>query len=179
MLRSSLYTSVQTGIWNGQGCNTINKFLNARLHDPIFRIRFLVPEIGNRRSDGPILRFCFCGENVGRSFVVCPHHPIMRFENWKQAFRGSDFKVYVHMIRFSELTMNLQFGTKTITGISCKIRRRLSSFKCGEMDENRAFSISIRLFSKLPIRVYGGHFQCLHTIRFSEPTKSDPQQRIV
>ena len=27
------------------------------------------------------------------------------------------------------------------------------------------------VFSKLRIRVSEGHFQCLHTIRFSEPTK--------
>ena len=53
-------------------------------------MRFLVPKIGSRRSDGPISRFCFCGENVRRSFVV------------------------VHTTRFSELTKNLQFGTKTI-----------------------------------------------------------------
>ena len=38
------------------------------------------------------------------------------------------------------------------------------------LDENRACSISIR-FSKLRIRVSEGHFQCVHTIRFSEPTK--------
>ena len=51
----------------------------------------------------------------------------------------------VHTIRFSELTKNLQFGAKTITGISCKfvgacyLSRRVS-------DENRACSISIRVF---------------------------------
>ena len=52
--------------------------LKARSHDPILRIRFLVPEIGSRRSDGLISRFQFCGENVGRSFVVCSHDLIFR-----------------------------------------------------------------------------------------------------
>ena len=32
--------------------------LKARSHDPILRIRFLVPKIGSRRSDGPISRAC-------------------------------------------------------------------------------------------------------------------------
>ena len=39
------------------------------------------------------------------------------------------------------------------------------------MNENRACSIFIRFFSKLRIRVSEGHFRCVHTIRFSEPTK--------
>ena len=38
----------------------------------------MVPKIGGRRSDGPILRFHFCGENVGRSFVVGSHDPFLR-----------------------------------------------------------------------------------------------------
>ena len=79
-----------------------NDALKAHSHDPILRIRFLVPKIGSRRSDGPLSRFCFCGENVGRSLVV---------------------------VRFSELTKYLQIGAKTITGMSCRIYRRLSSFK--------------------------------------------------
>ena len=41
-------------------------------------------------SDGPISRFRFCGENVGRSFVVSSHD------------------------QFSEITKNLQFGAKMI-----------------------------------------------------------------
>ena len=59
--------------------------LKARSHDPFLRIRFLIPKTGSRRPDGPI-----CGENVGRSLVVCSHYP------------------------FFELTKNLQFGAKTI-----------------------------------------------------------------
>ena len=56
-------------------CATQND-LKARSHDPILRIRFLVPKIGSRRSDGPISRFRFCGENVKRSFSMCSHDPI-------------------------------------------------------------------------------------------------------
>ena len=46
-------------------------FTPSDLKDPI-----LGPEIGSRGSDGPISRFRLCGENVGRSFVVCSHNPI-------------------------------------------------------------------------------------------------------
>ena len=50
----------------------------ARSDDPFLRIRFLVSKTGSRHSDGPISRFRFCGENVGRSFVVCSHDPFFR-----------------------------------------------------------------------------------------------------
>ena len=53
-------------------------FLQARSHDPFLRIRFLVPKTASRRSDGPISRFRFCGENVRRSFAVCSHDPFFR-----------------------------------------------------------------------------------------------------
>ena len=46
--------------------------------DPILKIRFLVPRIGSRCSEGPISRFRFCGDNVERSFAVCSHDPIFR-----------------------------------------------------------------------------------------------------
>ena len=48
-------------------------FTRSDFKDPI-----LGSKIGSKRSDGPISRFCFCGENVGRSFVVCSHNPIFR-----------------------------------------------------------------------------------------------------
>ena len=93
--------------------------VKALSHDPILRFRFLVPKIGRSRSDGPISRPRFCGENVGRSFVVCSHDPVFRTDK--------EFSIWR-------------------TGISCKIfvgafhlLRRLS-------DENRACSISICLF---------------------------------
>ena len=44
----------------------------------VHTIRFLVPKIGSRRSDDPISRFRLCGENVGRSFLVCSRDPIFR-----------------------------------------------------------------------------------------------------
>ena len=52
--------------------------IKARSHDPFLRIRFLVPKTGSRSSDGQISRFRFCGENVGRSFLVCSHYPFFR-----------------------------------------------------------------------------------------------------
>ena len=52
--------------------------LKVRSHDPFLRIRFLVSKTGSRRSDSPISRFRFCGENVGRSFVVCSHDQFFR-----------------------------------------------------------------------------------------------------
>ena len=41
-----------------------NQFTRSDFKEPIGS------EIGRRRSDGPISRIRFCGENVGRSFVV-------------------------------------------------------------------------------------------------------------
>ena len=58
-----------------------DEYVKARSHDPILRIRFLVPKIGSRRSDEPISRFRFCGKNVGRSFVVCSRDPIFRTDH--------------------------------------------------------------------------------------------------
>ena len=79
----------------------------------------MVPKTESRRPEGPVLRFRFCGENVGRSFVVCSHDPILRTDK------------------------NLQFVAKTITGILLSapfiFSRRVS-------DENRACSISIHFF---------------------------------
>ena len=64
----------------------------ARSHDPILRILFLVPKIGSRRSDGPISRFRFCGENVGRSFVVCSHDPIFRTDKESSIWRQNNHR---------------------------------------------------------------------------------------
>ena len=92
--------------------------LKARSNDPFLRIRFLVPKTGSRRSDSPISRFRFCGENVGRPFVVCSHDP------------------------FSELTKNLQIWHQNVHAKfvgAFHLSRRVS-------DKNRACSISIRFF---------------------------------
>ena len=66
--------------------------LKARSYDQILRIRFLVPKIGSRRSDGAISRFRFCGENVGRSFVVCSHDPIFRTDKGSSIWRQNDHR---------------------------------------------------------------------------------------
>ena len=58
--------------------------------DPFLRIRFLVPKTGSRRSDGPTSRFRFCGENVGRSFVVCSHDPSFRTNKESSIWRQND-----------------------------------------------------------------------------------------
>ena len=61
-------------------------------HDPMLRILFLVPKIGRRRSDGPILRFRFCGENVGRSIVESSHDPIFRTNKESSIWRQNDYR---------------------------------------------------------------------------------------
>ena len=66
--------------------------VKARSYDPILRIRFLVPKIGSRRSDDPISRFRFCGENAGRSFVACSHDPIFRTNKESSIWRQNDHK---------------------------------------------------------------------------------------
>ena len=78
----------------------------------------MVPKIGSRRSDGPISRFRFCGENVGRSFVVCSHDPFFRTNKESSIWRQNDHAKFVGAFHLS---------------------RRVS-------DENRACSISIRFF---------------------------------
>ena len=93
--------------------------LKARSHDPFLRIRFLVPKTGSRRrSDGPISRFRFCCENVGRSFAVCSHDPFFRTNKESSIWRQNDDAKFVGAFHLS---------------------RRKS-------DENRACSISIRFF---------------------------------
>ena len=66
--------------------------LKARSNDLISRIRFLVPKIGSRHSDGPISRFRFGGENVGRSFLACSHDPIFRTDKESSIWRENDHK---------------------------------------------------------------------------------------
>ena len=52
-------------------CRISSASIRSNFKDPILNI-------GSTRSDGPISRFRFCGENVGRSFAVCSHNPISR-----------------------------------------------------------------------------------------------------
>ena len=123
-----------------------SNYVKARSHDPILRIRFLVPKIESRRSDDPISRFRFCGENVGRLFVVCSHDPIFRTNKESSIWLQNDHR---------DIMQNL-----SVPFIFQKDRR---------MKIEHALFPSV--FSKLRIRVSEGHFQCVHTIRFSEPTK--------
>ena len=78
----------------------------------------MLPKTGSRRSDGPISRFRFSGEKVGRSFVVCSHDPFFRTNKESSISRQNDHAKFVGAFHLS---------------------RRAS-------DENRACSISIRFF---------------------------------
>ena len=80
----------------------------------------MVPKTGSRRSDDPISRFRFCGENVRRSFVVCSHDPFFRTNKESSIWRQNDHAKFVGAFHLSK-------------------RERVS-------DENRACSISIRFF---------------------------------
>ena len=78
--------------------------VKARSDDPFLRIRFLVPKTGSRRSDGPISRFHFCGENVG-PFVVCSHDPFFRTNKESSFWRQNDRAKFVgafHLSSFKE-----------------------------------------------------------------------------
>ena len=92
--------------------------LKTRTDDPFLRIRFLVLKPGSRRSDGPISGFRFCGENVGRSFVVCSHDPFFRTSKESSIWHQNDHAKFVGAFHLS---------------------KRVS-------DENRACSVSIRFF---------------------------------
>ena len=108
--------------------------LKAPSHNPFLRIQFLVPTTGSRRSDGPISRFRFSGENVGRSFAVCSHDSFFRTNKESSIWLQNDHAKFV-------LSLIPAFH----------LSRRVS-------DENRACSISIRFFSKSRIRLTEGHF---------------------
>ena len=118
--------------WRDLDCKMLS--VKARSHDPFLRIRFLVPKTGSRRSDGPISRFRFCGENVGRSFVVCSHHPFFRTNKESSIWRQNDHAKFVGAFHLS---------------------RRV-------LDESRACSISI-LFFKITDLFDGRSFlMCSH-----------------
>ena len=110
------------------------------------RITFVVPKIRSRRSDDPISRFCLCGENVGRSFVAYSHDPTFRTDKESSIWRQKDHK-------------------DTMQNLSAPF---IFQEECRMKIEHVLFPF---VFSKLRIRVSEGHFQRVHTIRFSEPTK--------
>ena len=109
-------------------------------------MRFLVPKIGSRRSDSPISKFRFCGENVGRSFVVCSHDQIFRTTKESSIWRQNDHR---------DIMQNL--SAPFISQEECRMKIEHVLFPS--------------VFSKLRIRVSEGHFRCIQTIQFSEPTK--------
>ena len=92
MQQVALYVAAQGHF----SCHTevlkLKRSVKVRSHDQILRIRFLVSKIGSKCSDGPISRFRFCGENVGRSFVVCSHNPIFRTNKESSIWRQNDHK---------------------------------------------------------------------------------------
>ena len=55
----------------------------------------------HRRSDGPISRFRFCGENVGRSFVVCSHDTFFRTNKESSIWRQNDHAKFVGAFHLS------------------------------------------------------------------------------
>ena len=103
--------------WKDSQLERSHVYLKARSHDPISRIRFLVPKIGSRRSDVLFQGTVFVVRMSEGHFSVCVHK--IRFQNWQK---------------------NLQFGVKTITGISCKF---VGAFHLSKRvsHENRACSI--------------------------------------
>ena len=120
--------------------------IKARSHDPFLRIRFLVPKTGSRRSDGPISTFRSCGENVGRSFVVCSHDPFFRTNKESSIWRQNNHAKFVGAFHLS---------------------RRVS-------DENRACSISIRFFKITDPFRWKVIFNVFTRSVFRNQQKSDP-----
>ena len=84
--------------------------------------------------------------NDGRSFVVCSHDPIFRANKESSIWIQND-----HRDIMRNLSPPFIFQEK----YQMKIEHVLFS----------------SVFSKLQIRVLEGHFQCVHTIEVSEPTK--------
>ena len=100
---------------------------------------FLVPKIGSRCSDGPISRFRFFGEDVGRSFVVCSHDPISRTDKESSIWGQNDHR---------DIMQNL--SAPFIFQKECRMKIEHVLFPS--------------VFSNLQIRVSESRFQCVHTI---------------
>ena len=110
---------------------------------PVHTIRFLFLKTGNKRSDGPISRFRFCGENVGRSFSMCSQGPIfgtnknriLKNESCERGFShkkysgcGSNFAETPAMIHFILLPKSATFVLFVLAlGILCKTFGRCES----------------------------------------------------
>ena len=99
--------------------------LKTRSHDPFSRIRFLVAKIGSRRSDGPISRFRFCGENVRRSFVVYSHDPFFRTNKQSSLWPQNDHINFVALFIFQgECRMKIEHVLFS-SGFFSKLRIRV------------------------------------------------------
>ena len=101
------------------------------------------------RSDGSISKFRFCGENVGRSFVVCSHDPISRTDKEFSIWRQNDHR---------DIMQNL--SAPFIFQEECRMKIEQALFPS--------------VFSKLRICVSEGPIQCVHTILFWNQQKSHP-----
>ena len=108
-------------------------YTNSAVLRPVHMIRFLVPKIGRRHSDGSILRFRFSSENVGRSFVVCSQDPTFRTNKEFSIWGQND-----HRDIMQNLSLPFIFHEE-----------------CRMKIEHVLFS---SVFSKLRIRVSEGHF---------------------
>ena len=136
--------------WIRSKCNrtaliSCKRSLKARSHDPILRMRLFFQKTGSRCSEGPISRFRFCGENVGRSFVVWSHDPISKTEKQSSIWRQNDHR---------DIMRNL--SAPFIFQEECRMKIQHVLFPS--------------IFSNLRTRVSEGHFHCVHTMR-SEPAK--------
>ena len=66
----------------------------------------MVPKTGSRRSDSPISRFRFCGENVGRLFAVCSHDPLCRTNKESSIWLQNDHAKFVGAFHLSKRVSN-------------------------------------------------------------------------
>ena len=119
---------------------------------PFTRSDFKDPILGSknwkqtfRRSD---FKVPFCGENVGRSFIVCLHDSIFRTNTESSIWRQNDHR---------DIMQNL-------------LAPFIFQEECRMNIEHILFPSVFQTYGSR-IRVLEGHFQCVHTIRFSEPTK--------
>ena len=66
----------------------------------------MVLKTGSRCSDNPITRFCFYGENVGRSFVMCSHDPFFRSDKESSIWCQNDHAKFVGAFHVSKRVLD-------------------------------------------------------------------------
>ena len=117
--------------------------------------QLLVPKTGSRRSDGPISRFRFCGENVGMSlFVVCSYDSIFRTKVEHSLWCQNDHR---------DIMQNL--SAPFIFQEECRMKVEHVLF----------LSVS----SKLRIRVLEGEIESLKMDRVNGPLVSKSERRLL